>query len=122
MPTWPSTFSTRAAFRYPGETREHPALTFVADNRVMAARSIVAASRWDEIKVQATLTQADVDVLYTFFDARKGLVETFTYTHPTLGSITARFKESKLPRARLIKGTHSLPDLYEIEFTLEQPY
>lgn len=121
MPTFP-TLSARAAMRYPGETREYPALSFVADNRVTAVRSNAHAARWDEIKVQATLSAADVTLIFNFFDARKGKVETFDFVHPTLGTLTVRFKEEKLARPRLIKGTGGNPDIYELDFQLEQVY
>lgn len=116
------TLSARAAVRYPGETREYPALSFVADNRVMAARAIAHTARWDDIKVEATLSQADVTLIFNHFDGQHGMVDTFSFTHPTLGALTVRYKEPKLARPRLIKGTGGNADIYELDFTLEQVY
>jgi uncharacterized protein (TIGR02217 family) len=58
-------------------------------------------------------SQADLDTITTLFNAKKGALTSFTWTHPISGAtVTVRFKEDSL--------TYSCSSylIYDFEFTL----
>lgn len=95
METFP-TLSPSAGIIHPRAEWEWPAITVVMENKLEQSRTITSSRRIREFSAIFTVNATDYQTIMEFWDARKGGVETFNYSHPHLGTAMVKFASEAL--------------------------
>jgi phage-related protein len=115
-PSFPS-LTALATSKHPDGERQREYLFTKFENGAEETRARGSSARYKDITAIYRVPYADWVTILNFFDARKGGVEKFNYTHPKLGVVLVKFATDSL-KWEVIADGQSASTWYQIEIHL----